>query len=332
MEVENLGTEDVNVDVDTINDVEDQIHTESEISDIIPEEKEDGGTEYSPDYKFKVRNEEFEFDEKLRPLVTNKDVEDHLRDLYTKSHGIDYLKKGLDEKSNTITELSSGKSQLENEFNSMKEGFVRLGEMSRNDFTSFQKSMEISDDAILKRAEEIIDYRSADNDRRHEIDKIHQDRMSKYHDEDNLSSLQKENQELRRTQHQLAFNQAMSDSGVIEFKTGFEKRMGEGSFNAEVQHYGSFIYNTQKRYISPSEAIGAVMNRYKPFVETVNPVVTSNNTVEGNSTQSNKIPNPIPSLGSGKPVSPTKRRFKSFDEMRKYGEEMHRQELLRQYD
>lgn len=313
--VENLDTENVELSDPIEQPQEDVISDPS--PEVITEEPE-----YSPNYSFKVRNEEMQFDERLKPLVTSKDVEDHLRDLHTKAHGLDYLKKGLDEKTSEIEKLS----RIQHEYDDMKKGFSKLGEMSKKDFAIFQKSLKIPDDIILERASQIIDYNDSDSYNREKLDREYQARLESYNQEGTLEQLRSQNIELQRRQHSLAYNQAMSDSKVSDFKEMFDAKMGKGSFESEVAQYGSLIYQTEKRYVDPEHVIKTVIGRYQPLLGSSDGISTQE-------PQSKKLaPKPLPSLNSGgNTTSPTKRRFKSFDEMRKYGEELHRQELLRQY-
>jgi len=303
--------------------------TESNDSGLIEEDGEEG---YSPDYSFKVRNDDFEFDEKLKPFITSKEIEDHVRELYTKSHGIDYLKKGLDEKSSAINQLTSNHTQLKEEYDAMMYGFNKLDSMAKKDFTNFQKSLKISDDIILNRAAEILEYQEADQFKRQEIDRLYRERMDGYSKENELMQLQKQNEVLYRNQHDIAFNQAFNDPQVSGFKEEFDSRMGEGAFEKQVREFGSVVWNTQKKYIPPHEAVNAIMGRYSPFIggQPTNGVSSQSETTTHKTVAD--APKPIPNLGGGKSANPTKRKFKSLAEMRKYGEELQRQELLRQYD
>jgi len=323
---EEIGTENTEIE-ESYEDNSDKI-TENNDSELNNEEnsKIDKG-EYQPDFSFNVRNEAMEFDERLKPFITSKEVEEHVRELYTKSYGIDYLKKGLDEKSSRIEVLTTSQSKLKEEYDSMMYGFEKLDKMSKKDFTSFQKSLKISDDVILNRAAEILEYQESDQMKRSEIDRMHREKIDGYSKEDQMLNLQKQNAELQSRQHEFAWSQTMIDPSVNEFKSKFDERMGEGAFEGQVRDFGSMVWHREKKYIQPIQAVNAIMGKYKSLFGSDQ--ITVQEPLPTNKTQA---PKPIPNLGSGKTANPTKRKFNSIEEMRKYGEELHRQELLRQYD
>src|SRR5574343_1562020 len=52
---------------------------------------------YQPTYKFKVKDQELEFDDLFKPLVTSKEAEAKIREFHEKYHGIEEVKKHRDE-------------------------------------------------------------------------------------------------------------------------------------------------------------------------------------------------------------------------------------------
>jgi hypothetical protein len=71
--------------------------------------------EYTPNYKFKVLDQEKEFDEWIRTAV-NKDNEAKVRELYEKAHGLDHVKTQRDQEKTRAGTLESKLNQLVQEF------------------------------------------------------------------------------------------------------------------------------------------------------------------------------------------------------------------------
>jgi len=284
-------------------------------NEIIEEENQ-----YNPNYKFKVRGEEFEFDEKIRPVISNREVEEHLRDLYTKSYGLDPLKETLDKRNKEYEEVHSKYSTLENEYSLIKDGIDKLGTLSKKDFAVFQKHMTIDDQTVLDRAREILRYRDAEDYEKKEMDKTYQAREDQYRSLSEVDYLRKENAEIKNIQHQYAFDKAMSDSDIKEFGKKFDSKLGEKAFENRVREYGRVTWDTKGQYIQPIDACKAVVNEFSVFFK-------DQENVEKPVPQApvaRVLPKTIPNFGTGATTAPIKKRYKSIDDIRKYGEELAR--------
>jgi hypothetical protein len=107
-------------DLRNIGEVDDEIiETQADESEAEAEEatEVDG---WKPDYTYKVKDEVLEFDEALREAVGNKEVEDHLRDLYTKSAGLDGYKTKNSELETQVNEMTPQLTQLVDGYKNIK--------------------------------------------------------------------------------------------------------------------------------------------------------------------------------------------------------------------
>jgi hypothetical protein len=276
--------------------------------------------QYTPNYKFKVMDDELEFDEKIRSVITSKEQEEHLRDLYTKAHGVPKLKETIDKKSKDYEDITGRYSTVEAEYNQLREGIDKLGHLSKKDFGLFQKSMSINDDAILDRAAEILEYRRADTDEQRRLDQIQQDKLRGYQSQNEAEYYRKQNDEFRQFKIQYELDQAIVSPEISEFAKQFDSKMGGDAFKRKVAAYGASVWNQSRQYIAPLEACRAIASEYKVFFNEQNPASSN-----PNPTVSREAPKPIPNLGTGTSVSPTKRKFKSIDDIRKLSEQMDRE-------
>ena len=118
-----------------------------------PVEESTEPVEYTPNYNYSVKDEEFEFDERLRTAVTSKEAEDTLRDLYTKSAGLDTYK---------------GKySELEQQTNALVSGYNTLKELrDAGDIRGLAKALNMKEDTFIQFAGDILDERELPEEQR----------------------------------------------------------------------------------------------------------------------------------------------------------------------
>lgn len=108
-------------------------------------------SEYAPNYKFKYTSPETgetegEFDDVLKPLLKNADVEKKLRELYEKGHGIDFVKASRDT-------LKQNFAETQQAYETQSTALRTLGVFVQNkDFDSFFEALKIPKNDVLQYA------------------------------------------------------------------------------------------------------------------------------------------------------------------------------------
>jgi hypothetical protein len=109
--------------------------------------------EYTPNFNYSVLGEDKEFDEELRGSITSKDTEEKLRDLYTRSAGLDTYKNKYGE--------------LEGQTQALVQGFQTLKQLRDNkDVRGLMKSLNVDEEVILDYASSILDERELPEEHR----------------------------------------------------------------------------------------------------------------------------------------------------------------------
>jgi len=106
--------------------------------------------EYTPNYSYKVKDEEFEFDEFLRGGLTSTDQEEALRELYTKSRGLDGYKDKLVTKEQEYNELMKEAGTYVDGFKTLKQHVDHANQTG--DFREVGKALGLSEDKLLEYA------------------------------------------------------------------------------------------------------------------------------------------------------------------------------------
>lgn len=101
-------------------------------------------SDYEPNFKYSIRDEEHEFDERLRGLIKSKEDEDYVRDLVTRADGLEGYKTKLSERDTAYSTLEGTTSKLKGamtKLHSLREG---------KKYDKLFEALGISDEAVME--------------------------------------------------------------------------------------------------------------------------------------------------------------------------------------
>lgn len=294
----------------------------TDTADVVENPREDLPVEeiYEPNFKFKVHNEEHEFDERVRGAVTSKEAEEHLRDIYTKAYGLDHVKKSQEEKENKLQQTSSEFTALQTQFGRVQNNLQRLNSLKTEDFGTFQKAWEIPDAAVLQRASEILSTHG-DPHAQARADKIFSDRLMMLQNEDRLQIESQTSQSMQRQLHEMKMTQAMGRPEIQHFAAEYDRRLGQpGAFTEEVNRLGAIEFHAG-RYLDPQVAVAQAHQRLQKLIGPLAPAAAPAS-VQPSQRPSADDPVPVkraalPNMGSGRSGTSVSRKPKSIAELRK---------------
>lgn len=115
---------------------------ETQQSEEVVEEPE--APSYEPNYTYTVRDEQREFDERIRDVIKDKDTEEYLRDLYTRADGLETYKEKFSKRESEYKELYEHAQALTG-------GYQKLQQLrEKNDHRGLQKALGLSDDFVIE--------------------------------------------------------------------------------------------------------------------------------------------------------------------------------------
>lgn len=222
----------------------------------VPQEVESvQAEEWVPDYKFKVMDKEYEIDEFLRPAI-NKDNYDKVKDLYTKSFGLEHEKARAERYKSDVDRLTPFEQQL-------AEQNKQLGYMGNllhtKDYGTLFKELKIPDEAITAHALEYLKFRELPPEKQREYEKSLEDRQR-------FKQLEIQNQELSQQVQSTVTHARERDLDVYlsgqmrDVVEQFDSRMGkQGAFKAAVVERGQLAYYTQNKDLTVQEAVAEAL-------------------------------------------------------------------------
>jgi hypothetical protein len=275
---------------------------------------------WKPDFKFKYRDDksdnqiEGEIDDWARGIVTNKEIEEKLKAIYSKAHGLDFIKN---KHSRVVEEFKNYRTQYEPVLQSLD---TLSKYYDKGDMESFFRGLNISDDKIYKYVSDKLKYQELNPEQRAEHDRVTQTQRQAHELEQQNQMLQYQYQQAEIRNREIQLNNALSAPQVQQMSVEFDKRVGkEGAFRDEVIMRGVALFQKTGRDYTPEEVIQTMQSMLTPYSPT--PPVAPVPPTAAMAAPAQKAAPTIPNVG-GKNSAPVKKSIKSLDELRKHASSM----------
>ena len=218
--------------------------------------------DYEPNFTYKVKDEEREFDERLRGSVTTKEAEEYIRDLYTKADGLDSYKQKLDDRDTTINEYTG-------KIDSLVGGYKQLKSLrEEGNYRKLMTSIGLDDDAVLNYAATLLEEINMPEDQKAVVTKNreYEDRMEQMSDK--LQGYETRISSFENSQNDTLINSQMAElQGYATQDSDFAKSLSDKGVDLvqEVLTHGSMITRQTGKEPSIKDAYDTVINKYKAF-------------------------------------------------------------------
>lgn len=265
---------------------------------------------YQPNFKYRAFQEEKEFPEWCRPLISSKEHEENLRSLFCKADGLDGLKP-------KYQELRQQHNDLATKWNTLR-GYAQ------NDLHSFFEATGIDRNRLVDwiiKSDEIM----RDPDKKQAFEARRQAEQREREIQQRFESQQEQFDQLAAQNHQMQLRTVMGDPDVSAFAKAFDAKLGDGAFLAHVYNVGNGHFLETKKNLSPAEATAIVIRQYHRLVGEAQTQQAQAPT--GGGVASDGMPvapppaKPIPSLGNGSAHS-GKTRIRNLDDLYKRAEQL----------
>ncbi|MBL7716586.1 MAG: hypothetical protein JNL01_14070 [Bdellovibrionales bacterium] len=292
---------------------------------------------FTPNFKFKVMDQEHEIPEKFRELMKDATTEKEVREIFEKAYGLDHQKPKYEQLKTKHTEVERNFNDVlgaVQDLRSVYQQAVSTGNLLLLD--DFFDRLKIPDQVILQYALAKVQYGELDPEARKAYDQ-------QVFAQKRLLDLEKQNQGYSQQAMSAATHAkgALLDSclarpDIQAIAQAFESTPGRkpGDFRKSVCEHGEYVWfkTNGQMDLSPEEAIQQVMQRFGVIVPppggqqaipntAANPTTTAPQ--QGNPAATTAAPRPaapvIPNVAS-RAASPMKPRPKSIAELRKLGQ------------
>jgi len=215
----------------------------------------DAAQAWTPNFKFKVKDKELEFDDSLKGLIKDKSLETKMRELHEKAYGLDDVKVGRDA---LKTQLMEKSTQYEAVATSLK----TLGTLvQRKDYGSFFDALKIPKQEIINYAIQELKYAELPAEQKSVIDQQRQQQAQLFQVENQNQTYQQQLADLTVKQAHFEMDQALSSPEVKTAAEAFDARVGKpGAFKLEMIKRGQFYENVHQVSPPASQLAAELLN------------------------------------------------------------------------
>ena len=220
--------------------------------------------EWTPDYKVKVMDQEYEFDEFIKPVV-NKDNYDQIKGLYEKAYGLDHVKQ----KKTALEEDNRRLAEIEANYQKQNQSLGYMGNLIKEkDYHTLFSQLKIPDQEVMKYALDRVNYNELPPEEKAAYDSNIESRQR-------LRALEAQNAQFQQQfQHQTVqaraseLDQYLGSDQIKDIASRFDQANGNpGAFRQEVISRAKVIADTTGKDISVQEAVDNVARVYSGFMQ-----------------------------------------------------------------
>jgi hypothetical protein len=341
--IEEANTEEVKTSEETTEEPKEEVKAESQTeTEAESKSKEDElkagensgaespSSEYTPDFSYKIKDQDFEFPEWIREVVKSKEQEEYLRDLHTKADALEGIKES---RGKIEMEFNNYKQDIDNQFMPVIDKISQFDHA--NSIKDFKTAWQLSD----VNPSDIVDYMLMDDNLSELVFKktleqikleeqagpqaVAQQKMA-YQEQQKSSVLERQNQQLTERLNNMERN---SFSQALDFAIGqqndaanaYDSRNGQGAFRKFVAEYGDMKWQKGEQ-LQPSEVVSQVVNMLGLTSNSQAPTqgnISNNHEQSQVAPQEQKQPQALPNLGTGSNVSMVQKTPSTWDEWEK---------------
>lgn len=272
---------------------------------------------YTPNLKFKVMDEEKEFNPLLAGIIKDQDTEKYFRELYEKAHGLDFVKPKYEN-------LKGEYQKYKEKFDPINDDIAKLSTFLENkDFGSFFNTFGLTDEHILEYALNRIEYYKLAPEQRQAFD-VQQKRNSEFANLKLENDKFKQQMESQSSQQNLqSLHSSLQAPEVSTIVTAFDQRLGQpGSFARAVVQYAQGVYASTGKDLEIPQAINqfiATMGIGSPAMASTQAAASAGSTQQ-QAARAKTLP-----AGGNSTSNPVAQKVRTLDDLKKLKEQVMQQ-------
>lgn len=272
--------------------------------------------EWKPSFKYKAYDKEYDIDEPYRKFIKDKESEEMIAKLFSKSHGFENLKE-------MHTKVRQELASIKPEYEKLNGALDELNYMySKGDYAGFFERLKIPENVIVQRAMEILKLQDLPEDQKRAYNESRELQRRSYGLEKINLDLSEKLQNLEVQTRTIQLEKVLSQPDIAQTAQAFDQIYGQRAFWNEVVNAGVAHHAMTGEDLPPHEAVKKVVDKFAPFLK----MQTQGSTTNPATGQPQPLTKPkevpvIPNTGAAGAISPTKRNIRSVDDLRKLREE-----------
>lgn len=272
---------------------------------------------YTPNYKFKAYEKEYEVDELFRPLIKDADTEAKIKALHSKAYALDPMKEKLE---GTRKEFDGFKGASEPKLRAYDQ-FNKI--LENKDWDTFFKKLGVPNEEIFSYVEKQLALMNAAPDQKAEYERNMQLRQQAYVQEEQIRQYESAYQQQALQARHMQLDSLMSRPEVQKYAGTWDERAGNiGAFRQLVVDEAAAAFYATGQDWSAEQAVQHVINKYGKVVSGLGGQPTQ--TYGGQQQPAHQGAPPVIPHVAGRGTSPIKKVPKSLDDIKKLVAELPR--------
>lgn len=270
---------------------------------------------FTPNFKFKVDEEEKEIDELFRGIIKDADTEKKVRELHEKALGLDLHKTRHEKLKTQFQEVNSKYTNIDKSLKQLSR-FVQNGDLG-----SFFDAINIPEHMVFQFVKQKLTQMEAPPEQRAEMQRAESERRQ-------FIQLQQENEELQQrfstetTQARgLELDTALASPVVTTIASQMDAKLGKGAFKREVINRGIVAYQTTGVEIPVHQAVQEAVAYWSPMFGQSPQAPPAPAAIQAAPQEPAQPPPTMPNV-SGRATSPIKTGPRSIADLKKLGQAM----------
>lgn len=227
-----------------------------------------GTPAYAPNFKYKIMDQEREFDEIFRPLVKDPETEKKIKEFHEKAYGLDVVKADRDRVKEKAKEYETKYKDFESKYSDLDKSLTQLGKfMAQDDLDSFFSSIRLPEEQVFRWVAKKLREMELPPEQRAEIQRQNEYRQRAYYLEQQNQDLETRYQAQQVQARTMELDTTLARPDVQQFVSEFDSRRGTpGSFRKAVIERGATFYKLYGQDLPVEQAVSQVMQEWKPFL------------------------------------------------------------------
>jgi len=212
-------------------------------------------TEYAPNFKFNIKDQEYEMDEWVRGMVKDKDTEDKFRDVFTKAYALDGIKESREKLQNEYEGVNKNYSEINQSLDILRD------HVGNKDFDSFFKALNIPKEWVQQWMHQDLQRGQLPAEQQAQYDA----RLNAVREATELrrtnNELTQQHEAFQRQAQETELQTALQEPTVNQVMQNYDRKIGQvGAFREKVVAYAIGQYHATGRDLTAKEAINEIMS------------------------------------------------------------------------
>lgn len=215
---------------------------------------------FTPNFKVKVMETEREIPEILRPLMKDEASAKAVKEIMEKAYGLDYVKPKLEETRAQLSQVSGQNQNIVAQIRNAQQLF------QANDIDGWLKALAVPEERILQWVADKLEYSKLPPEQKAILDARKQADTRAMQAQQQASFYQQQHEQSLTQQVQMGLDSVLARPDVDAVAKAYDTRTGKpGSFKAEVNRRGDYIWRTTNKLTPPDQLVQELMQIVGPI-------------------------------------------------------------------